>query len=248
MHRMMTFQRASQASPVAIVSLVVANMVPLAGVVFLGWDLMTLLVLYWVENAVVGVFAVGRILTAAGPEPVGQRSTGQRSTPQPPPPPPPSQGTPLLTGMTARIVLTAFFCFHYGFFWLIHGVFVLFALPALFTTGDGMTPAPDPSVVLVAVAFLLVSHALSFWLNWLRGGEFRTSSARREMGAPYTRVAVLHLTIIFGAIGTAILGVPVWALIVMVVVKTAIDLRAHLAERRRAAVRAEVSGMRPVGT
>jgi len=42
--------------------LVVANLVPLVGVLYLGWDLFTLLLLYWVESAVVGFFNVLRML------------------------------------------------------------------------------------------------------------------------------------------------------------------------------------------
>jgi hypothetical protein len=48
------------------------------------------------------------------------------------------------------------------------------------------------------------------------------------MFAPYGRVVMLHLTILFGAFIIAILGAPIGALIVLVVLKTAFDLRLHL--------------------
>ena len=67
MNRLLTFRRAAHASPVAVALLVLANPVPLAGVLLLGWDLPTLVAIYWAENGVVGVFAVARILTASGP-------------------------------------------------------------------------------------------------------------------------------------------------------------------------------------
>jgi hypothetical protein len=57
------------------------------------------------------------------------------------------------------------------------------------------------------------------------------------MGAPYARVVILHLTIIFGAFAVAILGQPIGALVVMVVLKAGVDLAAHLGERARAAKR-----------
>jgi hypothetical protein len=41
---------------------------------------------------------------------------------------------------------------------------------------------------------------------------------------------VLHLTIIFGAMAVAFLGAPITALVVLVVLKTAFDLRLHLRE------------------
>ena len=49
----------------------------------------------------------------------------------------------------------------------------------------------------------------------------------------YGRVIVLHMTIILGAFAVAFVGAPIGALVVMVVLKTAVDLSAHLAERRR---------------
>jgi len=48
------------------VLLVVANLIPLVGVVLFGWSLWTILVLYWVENGIVGFWTVPRILLAQG--------------------------------------------------------------------------------------------------------------------------------------------------------------------------------------
>jgi energy-converting hydrogenase Eha subunit C len=65
------------------------------------------------------------------------------------------------------------------------------------------------------------------------------------MGAPYTRVVILHLTIIFGAFAVALLGQPIGALVVMVLLKTGVDLAAHLGERARAASRLQALGRSP---
>ena len=50
----------------AVAALLVANAIPLAGVLFLGWSLWTILVIYWLENAIVGLFSLPRILLARG--------------------------------------------------------------------------------------------------------------------------------------------------------------------------------------
>ena len=42
-----------------LVGVTVANLLPVGGVVLLGWDVLTLLTLYWLELAVAGVFAFG---------------------------------------------------------------------------------------------------------------------------------------------------------------------------------------------
>jgi hypothetical protein len=51
---------------------------------------------------------------------------------------------------------------------------------------------------------------------------------------PYRRVFVLHVTVVSGAFGVALVGSPVGALVVMVVVKTLLDLRGHWQEHDRA--------------
>ena len=38
----------------AVVALVVANAIPLVGVLFLGWNVWNILVVYWLENGIVG--------------------------------------------------------------------------------------------------------------------------------------------------------------------------------------------------
>ena len=50
------------------------------------------------------------------------------------------------------------------------------------------------------------------------------------MGAPYARVVVLHVTIIIGAFVSMILGTPIGALIVLVLLKTGLDLSFHRRE------------------
>ena len=256
LQRTFTLQRAQHASPLALGALVVANAVPLIGVLFLGWDLVTIVALYWAENGVVGVFALARILTARGSILPGAQ-----------PPPPPAPGAPpviQIPASAAGCFLGGFFVLHYGIFWFVHGMFVWLFLPMVFsmlgggfggaisgglgggsTTGDplGSVVLPSVAVVLAALPFLFASHGLSFALNWMLGGERDTSTAMAEMASPYTRVVVLHLTILIGAFAVALLGAPVWALVVMVGVKTAFDLGAHLAERRRAAARATGAGV-----
>ncbi len=234
-------RRLATSSPVAVALLVAANAIPLAGVLWLGWDLVTIVRIYWLENGVVGLFAVLRILTAAD---AGQARPGT----------PPEAGAIRLPTVLTKAITVPFFAFHYGVFWLAHGAFVWFAFGLWLAPGTGGDPAPgtpDPFADPLASAFadgggrfalvgvaLLISHGASFLLNWIGRGEYRTATTNGEMRAPYARVIVLHLTILFGAFAVAILGAPLWALVVMVVVKTIADLGAHVRDRERALRRA----------
>ena len=55
------------------------------------------------------------------------------------------------------------------------------------------------------------------------------------MTAPYRRVVVMHITIIATAVIMAFLGTPKWGILILVVLKTSVDVRQHVNERRRAA-------------
>jgi hypothetical protein len=95
----------------------------------------------------------------------------------------------------------------------------------------------DPLVLGLVALALAVSHGVSFWVNFLGKGEYRSATAQGQMWAPYGRMMVLHLTLLGGAFVLAEFGAPVGPIAVMVVVKTVLDLALHLWERERAAAR-----------
>ena len=235
----------------SVIALVVANLIPLAGVVFFGWNLATILVIYWLENGIVGFWNVPRMALAGRDSILGGRRTqggvvaGSSIT-----------SIPGLGGGSALLI--AFFLVHYGIFWFVHGVFV-FAITTGFATnpGFGLDPSfvtdPDfvtglgPSALDIATAptgpvwsqvglaglALFISHGLSFLLDYVRGGEYRTTSIAVQMFQPYGRVVVMHVTIILGALLTFALGSPLGLLIVLVALKTALDLALHARRHRQ---------------
>ena len=224
------------------IALVLANAIPLAGVLFFGWSLWTVLVLYWVENGIVGLWTIPRILLARGALTIPTAARGAATV-----------ILPLISG-AARPIVAAFFALHYGVFWLGHGFFVLL-LPRMFglrsaaldggppvfdpTTGfPGLDPTPAvaaggfgeivwSSVALGAVA-LFLSHGLSFVLDYLGKGEYLRTSAPAEATKPYGRVVVLHLTILFGAFAILLIGAPLLLVAILVALKIVLDLRLHL--------------------
>jgi hypothetical protein len=260
------------------VALVIANAIPLIGVLFFGWSLLTILVLFWIENGIVGLWNIPRILLARGsimqtlPDMTDEaafaatgnaraaaelRARWQQAQagialgePGDQRPINPMASILGAAGGFGRAMLAVWFVFHYGIFWAVHGIFV-FALPSFVGAtgtlcieplqGDpqldhgfvpGLCGSPFGEVVwsnvALAAAALFLSHGASFFLNYLGKREYLTTSAARQMFAPYSRVVMLHITIIFGAFLIAFLGAPIGALIVLVIVKTAFDLQLHL--------------------
>ena len=52
--------------PLILLGIVIGNLIPVGGVLFLGWDAVQILILYWVENLVIGALTLPRILAARG--------------------------------------------------------------------------------------------------------------------------------------------------------------------------------------
>lgn len=209
-------------STIAVVALVIANLIPLAGVLFAGWNVWMILIVYWLENGVVGVFNVLKMARAQG--------TGDGS---------PSNwrlnGKP--ADQMAKAGLIPFFIIHYGIFWLVHGIFVwtlpLFGSMETETATVDMTAGFEPIAIPIAVLALAISHGLSYWFNFIRGGEYLRTSAANQMFAPYGRLVVLHITIIIGAMAIALTGAPAAAVAILVLLKTLMDVGFHLAEHRK---------------
>lgn len=222
MERLLRIYRSSS-SPVAIALLIVVNLIPLAGALFWGWDVFTLLILYWLENGIVGVLNALKMALAQGP--LDTRS-----------------GPPEKVTAASRATLIPFFIVHYGIFWVVHGVFVL-SLPEIIGLGAS---APPPRIDLVAwgAIGLAISHGASFVFNYLGRGEYRTARLGIVMFAPYARLVALHLTIIVGGMLSLSLGSPIGSMIVLVAIKIAIDLALHIREHRRAKTQAAATDSR----
>jgi len=198
--------------PPSAFALIAANLVPIAGVMTHHWTVFVVLLLYWSENVVVGIFNVLRMLCADPQESI------------------------LWAG---KLFIIPFFIVHYGMFTFVHGMFViaLFGGPAYHTAHAmslaGLMSAVRSAGIGYAVLFLFVSHGFSFFHNYLGSGEYRRVSLMQLMAQPYGRIVVLHVTtLIGGALATAA-GAPLYAVVVLVLLKTTLDLRAHLAERAK---------------
>ena len=75
---------------------------------------------------------------------------------------------------------------------------------------------------------------MSFVENFLKRGEYADATMKGLMTAPYSRITrLMQLTLIFGGWVILLLGSPVPALALLVLLKTAVDFSAHKAERRR---------------
>lgn len=186
--------------------LILANLIPLLGAVALGWSVFEIVVVYWVENLIVGLLNVFKLLRT----PAGN-------------PPSPS-------AWVARIAQTIFFLVHYGIFCLVHGVFVFALLGGGFSNNGPQTQSLAP--LSWAILALFVSHLFSFFVNFLGKKEYIGRTLSEQMMAPYPRMIALHVAIVLGAFAVQALGQPLFLLIILVVGKTIADWKLHLRSHR----------------
>jgi len=124
----------------------------------------------------------------------------------------------------------AFFSVHYGLFCFVHGVFVV----ALFGGGGAVTDlfdlggaaqaifAQHPNLVF-GLASVIAWQAVQF-IRFLMQGDARDTNPLAQMGAPYPRIIILHLAIIFGGFLLMLLNQPLAGLIVLALVKAGFDI------------------------
>lgn len=200
--------------------LITANLLPLLGVLLFDWDVGALIILYWSENLILGAYNVIKMASVGG---------------------------------VHAVFPSLFFLVNYGGFCAVHGFFILSLLFDVPTSFGDEAPWPlflvflqllfqvveqvfalAPREWVIAFIGLTISHGYSFVSNFLIAGEQQSATVNSLMAAPYKRIVILHITIIAGSFAIMSLGQPLFLLIVLVGLKTAMDVGLHVREHQRA--------------
>lgn len=183
--------------PAAVAGIVLANLVPVFGVLFLGWDAGQILLLYWAENVILGILTVPRLIAA-----------GKGGF----------EGWFLAAFFCVHYGL---FCLgHLAFALLMVSDFTRIGeqgYSAFLTIVQ--TPGFLWGVAAVA-AINLFTQIRDFWLPRL----WRTADPKKEMARPYGRIFVLHLTVLIGAGVVLSFNGPAFAILVLCLLKAALEL------------------------
>lgn len=198
--------------------LILANLVPLAGVLWWDWDAFVLLCLYWLETAIIGFWTILRVTTLSQ-----------------------ENGSPGGRSIAAALGMGGFFTVHAGLFMTVHMVF----LSALFA-GPWATKIHDARdfirlIVIgmglwIPLAALFVGQGAVFVndaVNRFAFGKTLPSSANTGeiMGGFYKRIVLMHVAIIGGGFVAQAIGTMA-PLVVLVLLKTAIEVRLWMRDRR----------------
>jgi len=198
---------------VSLALLIVANLLPLVGVVFWDWDVFALLLLFWCENVIIGVFGIARIVVSGTTE-----------------------------NTFEGLFLPVFFLVHYGGFMFGHFMVLLYLYSSSVAEGSTVTPADYYLIVVqnlswVVLIALFVSHGWSFVENFMGNREHERISPLQGMALPYRRMMITHVALIAGGFFLIESGQPLGGLILLVLMKIALDIAFHRREHRKLGIR-----------
>lgn len=200
-------------NPTALI-LVVSNLMILVLALILEWSLLGIIMTYWVENVIIGVLNIPKIIMAKKQHPGHRPDT-----------------------IWSKIMTIIFFCFHYVVFGALH----LFIIALLFSNDEATVPIHVriinslESVEIIGVALLFMSHTISFIYNYIKKKEYKKVSPFAQMLKPYIRILIVHGYIFLG--GYVLLffdNAMIIMLILFVLIKTLIDMMSHLMEHKKA--------------
>lgn len=189
---------------ISLISLIIINLASILGILFLGWSAGFILLAYWLESFVIGLYTV---LKMAKTTKMGEIKTNVAGKNVPP----------------SKFFLIPFYIFHYGIFMFVHLMFLLVIIGMSSSLSDFANMAVWLPVFFVG---LLISHGISYKQNFIGNKEYANTTVSKVMMSSYARIVPMHLAIIFGFM----LGSPA---IVLVLIKTGIDVFSHVLERRK---------------
>ena len=197
-----------------VIILILSNLLPIYGVLFLGWEVFPIMLLFWTENVIIGVFNILKMLMVSPADPMM---------------------------WILKLFQVPFFSFTFVIFAVVHGIFIytLFGGVAIKETE---VLEINPTVLGQTIGSfnlwwgfvsLLLGHGASFVMNYILKGEYKEADLKNLMWQPFKRVIVLHVTIFIGGILLLVSGSPTGGLILLIVLKIAIDALSHLRDCNR---------------
>lgn len=205
---------------IPVAALILANIIPIWGVLFLSWDAFYIVLLYWAENLAIGFYNILKIAFAKGSD------RGKHH---------------------GKVFLIPFFIVHYGGFMAGHGLFVLVIfkkenteimdqmlwpcflgfVQLLLGVIRQMYIIITPAVKFALLA-LFISHGISFVYHYFYKHEYLYAKVDSLMSQPYARIVVMHIAILAGGALSQAMGSPIGLLLILIILKTVLDINLHL--------------------
>lgn len=186
--------------PILGLLIILCNLIPVYAVVFLNWKSIDLIFLYWLENLIIGLFMVLRMLI--------RRYSG-------------------IPEVIVSLYSIPFTAFHYTLFCIFHGIFIMVIFDQMKFGDNAPLDLFYVSVLMIksggmemAIAGLFLIHLIDWIRDWFKSAQ--------DIGdivfSAYKRIMLTHLTIIACGFALLKIGNPEIGLLFLIAIKMAIDL------------------------
>lgn len=188
--------------------LIVANFLPILGVLFWDWSLFNIMFLYWLESAIIGFYSILKII----------KTDGIRS---------------IFSVFNFLLLFIPFMAIHF----LI--IFGILTYPIFIGVSIKSFLAGNPelihsfSIVLPALIVIVISHGISYYLNFIKKKEYLHIKRIENVGREFiNRLMVMQFVLLFGILLIIIFKTSNLLIIPLIVLKIGVDLRAHQRQHR----------------
>lgn len=193
---------------------IIGNLIPLIGVLLFGWDLPSIVVMYWIETGVIGLVNVLRIRKsmALGRPTVDADGSVERPI--------------MRAAMSGSWLLALTWLLAYGIFWAILGPFVIQIANGGFYEGASQTgwSGASTGVVVWGTLSLAGGQVVAYVLDYVIRRRYLTVTSLELLRDPFVRILIILAMIAAGGVGIALIGSPVGFLAAMVVAKTIVEI------------------------
>lgn len=185
------------------ISLIVSNIIVIILAIVQGWDVATVLWVYWMQSIIIGFFQFLRILS------LKNFSTENFTI----------NNQPVSPTLQTKTFTAFFFLFHYGFSHFIYAIFIFNFFKS--------TKAFDFTYLFLGGLVFFINHFFSYYHNRIIDQQ-KTPNIGTLMFAPYARIIPMHLVIVLGAFFANQIQ-----LFFFLGLKTAADLLTHIYKHQK---------------
>jgi len=196
---------------ISVLGLLASNIVVIIWALIENWDLSFLMLVYWAQNVIIGIFWFYTIIT--------YKNAYRKYTEDP-------FELPDKLNAFSRLGLGLFFLMHFGCFHLVYFIFLLAPTRLEQKTFEFSLL---PFVIFTGLFFI---NQLIWSINFAGKSEHKPANISKLMGFPYARVVPIHLAIMIG-IWVSDKGLnPQFTTLIFLMLKTVVDVIMHVQQKK----------------